>query len=141
MKIPLLQRASAAVALPVVLFVILTVACLGLSGCYASNGRLEEEFSRGYEAGKAAAEANLLGDQDGLTGEEAQGVLAAIGEGRAWKFELKEYTIEGDVCQAYGNLELRDGNTMYVSLLLEKSDGLWRITQLGQAGPEEGPPQ
>lgn len=141
MKTPLPQRASAAVALPVVLFIVLAVASLGISGCYAANGRLEEEFSKGYEAGQAAAEARLLGDQDSITGEEAQGVLAAIGEGRAQRFELKEYTLEADICQVYGTLELNDGNTLYVSLLLEKNGGLWRITQLGQASPEEVPPQ
>jgi hypothetical protein len=117
----------------------LIASCLFCSGCYAGDGRLEEEFSKGYEAGEAAARARLAGDEDSLVGEEAQEVLAAIGEGRAADFVLKEYTIEGDTCRAYGTMAMSDGSTMNVSVLLEKNDGVWRISELGQAAPEEGP--
>ena len=121
------------------LAVILTAACLLCSGCFAGDGRLEEEFSKGYAAGEAAAQAKLVGNGEGIVGEEAQGVLAAIGEGRAANFVLKEYTIEGDTCRAYGTMALNDGSTLYVSLLLEKNDGIWQVSELGQASPGEGP--
>ncbi|MEW6554201.1 MAG: hypothetical protein AB1384_07950 [Actinomycetota bacterium] len=120
------------------LALVLTAVSLLCTGCFAGDGRLEEEFSKGYAAGEAAARAELVGDEESLVGEEAQGVLAAIGEGRAANFVLKEYTIEGDTCRAYGTMALNDGSTLYVSLLLEKNDGVWRVSALGQATPGEG---
>jgi predicted small secreted protein len=120
---------------------VLAAACLTLSGCFTDEGELEDEFSRGYAAGEAAARAQLVGDQESLASEESQGVLAAVGEGRAVNLELKEYTVEGDTCRAYGTMALNDGNTIYVSLLLEKKDGIWTITELGQASAGEEPRQ
>jgi hypothetical protein len=121
------------------LALILAATCLLFSGCFAGDGRLEEEFSKGYAAGEAAAQAKLVGNENSLVGEEAQGVLAAIGEGRATDFVLKEFTIEGDTCRAFGTVALNDGSTLYVSLLLEKNDGIWQVSELAQANPGEGP--
>ncbi len=126
-------------AIPLCLLALVLIAVFVFcSGCFAGNGRLEEEFSKGYAAGEAAAKAELVGNGDSLVGEEAQGVLAAIGEGRAANFVLKEFTIEGDTCRAYGTVALNDGSTLYVSLLLEKNDGIWQVSELGQASPAEG---
>ena len=124
--------------LPWLLATIFFAVCVACPGCYANNGRLEEEFSKGYAAGEAAVEARLLGNQESLAGEEAQGVLAAIGEGTAARFELSGYSIEGNTCRAYGTMVLSDGGTLYVSLFLEKEDGVWRVTELGQGSPGEG---
>lgn len=117
-------------------FLLVAVASTIFAGCVLGEGRLEEEYSKGYQAGQAAAEAELNSSAGGLQGEEAQHLLSALGEGQVDRLEIREYSIEGDVCLVYGVQFLKDQTTRNFSLRLEKDGGVWKVAELHEPGFE-----
>jgi len=117
---------------------LVVAALVFLAGCLESDSRMEEEYRKGYEAGKAATEAKMFSNGNGLTGEEAQNILSAVGEGKALRFEVREYSIEENACQAYGVLIMQDNSTKEFALVMERVNGIWRVTGLHEPGLEEG---
>jgi hypothetical protein len=97
---------------------------------------LQEEYRKGYEAGKAAEEARLSSSAEGLQSEEAQRILSALGEGQVERLEIKEYSVEENVCLIYGQQLLKDQTARPFSMRLEKVDGVWRVTELHEPGFE-----
>lgn len=134
---------AAGLFLPGPLAVPLTVSlllftCFAFTGCWLRDSRMEEEFRKGYQAGRAAAEAASLESRNGVEGEEAQAVLSQIGEGRGLNLEFREYSLQENRCQVYGLLHLADGSALDVYLVLEKKDGVWKIMELRNLGQGNG---
>jgi pectate lyase len=120
-----------ALPLALILFVVIVFTC----GCFANDAKSEQEFSRGYEAGKAASEAKAMDST--LAGKKAQEVLASIGEGRAARIEITQYAIEDNTCQAYGKLVMQDQSVREITIRMEKTGDIWQITGLDEPGVEE----